>query len=67
MPCDGAGHPAVPCKLELGSSTGYWLELETVTSHSGGILEGQTTYRLYLSTVNATDYFPRALETRATP
>ena len=35
---------------------GYWLELEATTSHSGGVLDGQTTYRLYLNTLNANDY-----------
>ena len=35
---------------------GYWLELESVTSHTGGILDGQSTYRLYLNTLNANDY-----------
>ena len=36
--------------------TGYWLELETVTAHIGGALDGQTTYRLYLNTLNENDY-----------
>ena len=36
--------------------TGYWLELETVTAHIGGTLDGQTTYRLYLNTLNENDY-----------
>ncbi len=35
---------------------GYWLELETVVSHSGGALDGQTTYRLYMNMQNETDY-----------
>ena len=35
---------------------GYWLELETVTAHSGGALDGQTTYRLYMNMQNAADY-----------
>ena len=55
---------AVFCQLSPLSSnnfntslpTGYWLELETLTTHSEGILEGQTTYRLYLNMVHATDY-----------
>ena len=38
------------------ASSGYWLELETVATHTEGTLEGQTTYRLYLNAVNATDY-----------
>ena len=36
--------------------TGFWLELETVTAHIGGALDGQTTYRLYLNTLNESDY-----------
>ena len=36
--------------------TGYWLELEPVTTHSGGVLDGQTTYRLYMNMLNETDY-----------
>ena len=35
---------------------GYWLELETVTAHSGLTLDGQTTYRLYLNMLNETDF-----------
>ena len=35
---------------------GYWLELETVVAHSGGALDGQTTYRLYMNMQNETDY-----------
>ena len=35
---------------------GYWLELEATTSHSGGVLDGQTTYRLYLNTLNSNDF-----------
>lgn len=35
---------------------GYWLELETVTTHSGGELDGMTTYRLYVNCVNEMDY-----------
>ena len=35
---------------------GYWLELETVVPHSGGVLDGQTTYRLYMNMLNETDY-----------
>ena len=31
---------------------GYWLELETFTVHEGGALDGQTTYRVYLNTLN---------------
>ena len=35
---------------------GYWLELEAVVPHSGGLLDGQTTYRLYMNMLNETDY-----------
>ena len=35
---------------------GYWLELETYEVHVGGLLDGQTTYRVYLNTLNETDY-----------
>ena len=35
---------------------GYWLELETFAVHEGGALDGQTTYRVYLNTLNETDY-----------
>ncbi|MDA1241696.1 MAG: hypothetical protein O2947_00950, partial [Bacteroidetes bacterium] len=35
---------------------GYWLEIETVTTHSGGALDGMTTYRVYLNCLNETDY-----------
>ena len=35
---------------------GYWLELDPVVSHSGGALDGQTTYRLYMNMLNETDY-----------
>ena len=35
---------------------GYWLELETVVPHSGGVLDGQTTYRLYMNMLNESDY-----------
>jgi len=35
---------------------GYWLQLETVTSHSGGNLDGMTTYRLYVNCLNELDY-----------
>jgi len=43
------GHPA-------SAQTGYWLQLEEVTAHTSGPLDGMTTYRLYLNTVNATDF-----------
>ena len=62
---------ALCCSLGLGlaqlsplSSTGYsteapvgyWLELETVISHSGGELDSMTTYRLYMNMQNEMDY-----------
>ena len=28
---------------------GYWLSLEEVTTHTGGTLDGQTTYRVYMN------------------
>ena len=46
------------------NGTGYWLELETVTAHIGGALDGQTTYRLYLNTLNENDYLSACSETR---
>ena len=38
------------------SATGYWLELETVVTHTEGDLDGMTTYRLYLNMVHPTDF-----------
>jgi hypothetical protein len=35
---------------------GYWLSLESVISHSGGDLDGMTTYRLYMNMQNESDY-----------
>ena len=35
---------------------GYWLELETVTAHTEGTLDGMTTYRLYVNCLSPTDY-----------
>ena len=35
---------------------GYWLELEAGVTHTGGVLDGQTTYRLYMNMLNETDY-----------
>ena len=29
--------------------TGYWLQLEEVTTHTSDLLDGMTTYRLYLN------------------
>jgi hypothetical protein len=36
--------------------SGYWLELEEVVSHSGGELDGMTTYRLYVNCLGPLDY-----------
>ena len=35
---------------------GYCISVEEVATHSGGELDGQTTYRLYLNCLNETDY-----------
>ena len=35
---------------------GYCISMEEVATHSGGVLDGQTTYRLYLNCLNETDY-----------
>ena len=35
---------------------GYCISMEEVVSHTGGVLDGQTTYRLYLNCLNETDY-----------
>ena len=35
---------------------GYCISLEEVVTHEGGVLGGQTTYRLYLNCLNETDY-----------
>ncbi|HHZ97479.1 MAG TPA: hypothetical protein EYN67_18500, partial [Flavobacteriales bacterium] len=35
---------------------GYWLGAEEVTTHIGGSLDGQTTWRLYINCLNETDY-----------
>ena len=37
-------------------TTSYWLSVETVTTHSGGELDGMTTYRLYMNLKNENDY-----------
>ena len=46
---------------------GYWLELETFTVHEGGALDGQTTYRVYLNTLNETDYLSACSGDEANP
>ena len=35
---------------------GYFLQVQTVATHTSGELEGMTTYRVYLKCLNATDY-----------
>jgi len=36
--------------------TGYYLSVETVTTHAGGDLDGMTTYRIYMNMQNENDY-----------
>ena len=45
-----------PFATTHAASSGYWLEVETSVVHEGGVLDGQTTYRVYLNTLNETDY-----------
>ena len=45
-----------PFATTHAASPGYWLEVETSVVHEGGVLDGQTTYRVYLNTVNENDY-----------
>ncbi|PCJ80389.1 MAG: hypothetical protein COA49_09140, partial [Bacteroidetes bacterium] len=40
----------------LPAPDGYWLEAQEVTTHTGGALDGLTTWRLYLNCMNETDY-----------
>ena len=35
---------------------GYWLSSEVVTTHTGGELEGMTTYQIYMNMLNANDF-----------
>ena len=49
-------NPLSSAGYNIGMPQGYWLELETVTTHSDGELDGQTTYRLYMNMQNETDY-----------
>ena len=51
-----AATTAAPANFSTTAPVGYWLEMETVIAHSGGTLDGQTTYRLYLNMINETDY-----------
>ena len=37
-------------------TTSYWLSVETLTTHSGGDLDGMTTYRIYMNMQNESDY-----------
>jgi len=55
---------------------GYWLQLEEVVTHSGGELDGMTTYRLYVNCLSPLDYVsscsgddsnPLMLNSTATP
>lgn len=55
---------------------GYWLQLEEVTTHVGGDLDGMTTYRLYVNCLNPLDFVsscsgdennPLALTSTASP
>ena len=46
---------------------GYCISIETVTSHEGGDLDGQTTYRLYLNCLNETDYLSSCSGDTANP
>ena len=57
-------------------ASAYWLQLEEVTTHVGGDLDGMTTYRLYLNCLNPLDFLsscsgdennPLALTSTATP
>ena len=56
----GLGRAQLSPLSSTGYSTeaplGYWLEFETVTSHSGGELDGMTTYRLYMNMLNENDF-----------
>ena len=40
----------------ISAALGYWLEMQSIVTHTGGPLDGQTTYRLYLNMVNSDDY-----------
>ena len=35
---------------------GYWLGAEEYATHTGGALDGQTTWRIYIHCVNESDY-----------
>ena len=51
-----AATTAAPANFSTTAPVGYWLEMETVIAHSGGTLDGQTTYRLYMNMMNETDF-----------
>ena len=51
-----AATTAAPANFSTTAPVGYWLEMETVIAHSGGTLDGQTTYRLYMNMINETDF-----------
>ena len=46
---------------------GYCISMEEVLTHSGGVLDGQTTYRLYLNCLNETDYLSSCSGDAANP
>ena len=46
---------------------GYCISMEEVVSHTGGVLDGQTTYRLYLNCLNETDYLSSCSGDAANP
>ena len=52
----GQNNPLSSTGYSTEAPVGYWLELETSVAHDGGALDGQTTYRVYLNTLNETDY-----------
>ena len=59
--------PLASSSFSTEAPTGYWLEIETVTAHTGGALDGMTTYRVYLNTINATDYLSSCSGEQANP
>ena len=59
--------PLASSSFSTEAPTGYWLETEAVTSHTGGALDGMTTYRVYLNTINATDYLSSCSGEQANP
>ena len=47
---------AAPANYATTAPTGYWLQVESVMEHTGGPLDGHTTYRIYLNMLEETDY-----------